>query len=71
MTTDTHFNEPVEDNEVERYELREPARYRFSMDRREFVQFVGTGLLFTISAGRAAAQAEGPGGSRAPQASPT
>ena len=36
--------------EVERYELRERAAYRFAADRREFVQALGAGLVVAVSA---------------------
>ena len=37
------------DVEIERYEFREPRRYSFAADRREFVQAVGAGLIIVIS----------------------
>ncbi|KAA5546858.1 molybdopterin-dependent oxidoreductase [Roseiconus nitratireducens] len=49
-------DEPLE---VERYELREPPRYRFAANRREFTQVVGAGLLITVSARTAHAQRRG------------
>jgi isoquinoline 1-oxidoreductase len=36
--------------EVERYELRESPRYRFSANRREFVQVLGAGILVAVAA---------------------
>lgn len=39
----------AEDNEVERYELREPPRYHFSANRREFTQSLGLGVLLVAS----------------------
>src|SRR5215813_6766053 len=34
--------------EPERYELSEPPQYRFELNRREFVQTLGAGLLITM-----------------------
>ncbi len=35
--------------EPERYELHEPAPYKFEVNRREFVEIVGAGLLITTA----------------------
>jgi isoquinoline 1-oxidoreductase len=40
--------------EPERYELNESPRYEFQLDRREFLQLAGAGLLFSVSAPPAA-----------------
>ncbi len=45
--------------EVERYELREPQRYHFAANRREFTQTLGTGLLVVVSGHEASAQRRG------------
>src|SRR5216684_3245573 len=42
MTDDVHI-EPG--SEVERYELRERPRYRFSLDRRTFFKSLGAGIV--------------------------
>ena len=58
--------EPLSDglSEVERYELREPARYRFAADRREFVQALGAGLVIAAGADAARGQRGGRGRGR-------
>jgi isoquinoline 1-oxidoreductase len=51
--------------EVERYELSEPPRYRFAVDRREFMRIfavMGGGLLVVASVPDAQAQESGRGG---------
>ena len=55
----TRLDDSDELFEVERYELREPPRYRFDANRREFVQVLGTGLLIAAAATRATAQQRG------------
>lgn len=50
---DHEFSEP------ERYELREAPLYHFDLDRREFVQVLGAGLLFGMAAPSALAQRAG------------
>lgn len=44
-------NTPFDDQnvEVERYEFREPLRYSFAADRREFVQSLGAGLMIVAT----------------------
>ncbi len=51
------FEEPVV--EAERYEFHEPQRYRFSANRREFAQTLGTGLLVIAVADEAHGQRRG------------
>lgn len=48
-----------QDVEVERYELREPPRYHFAANRREFTQTLGAGLLIAVSQPEASAQRRG------------
>jgi CO/xanthine dehydrogenase Mo-binding subunit len=66
------MNRPVDvDIEVERYELAEPAPYRFELERREFMRLfalMGGGLLVFASTPGASAQESGRGGQ---QAAPT
>jgi nicotinate dehydrogenase subunit B len=45
--------------EVERYELFAASRYRFDVDRRDFVKTFGTGLLVVLVAAKSAAQESG------------
>jgi len=56
--------------ELERYELFEPRRYHFAVDRREFFKVLGSGLVVLFLAGPAAAQESGTnrrrGGGQAP-----
>ena len=47
--------------ELERYELLEGARYRFDLDRRDFMRGVGTGLLVLLVAPRGEPQESGRG----------
>lgn len=47
--------------ELERYELTEKPRYRFSLSRRAFVTTVGVGLMITASGGVAFGQRRGAG----------
>src|SRR5207247_10265345 len=49
------------DLEVERYELSEPLRYRFELERRDFVKLFGGGLLVLVAAPAATAQESGRG----------
>ncbi len=44
----------------ERYELREPPAYEFTLSRREFVEVAGAGLLITVTGSVARAQRGGP-----------
>jgi isoquinoline 1-oxidoreductase len=66
------MNRPVDvDIEVERYELAEPAPYRFELERREFMRLfalMGGGLLVFAATPGASAQESGRGGQ---QAAPT
>lgn len=50
--------------EPERYELAEPARYRFELDRREFFKTLGAGFLILGVLENAEAQESGGGRSR-------
>jgi hypothetical protein len=43
--------------EVERYELREPPRYRFEPNRREALQILGAGLVIAVAVRNSRAQA--------------
>lgn len=47
------------DIEPERYEWSEPRRYRFDLDRRDFVRLFGSGLLVLVAASDALAQESG------------
>ena len=47
------IDEPLE---PERYELREGPAYRFDLDRREFVQILGAGLVISLSGNVSLAQ---------------
>src|SRR6266850_1050228 len=47
--------------EIERYELFENPRYRFDVDRRDFVKTFGAGLLVLLVAGKSGAQESGRG----------
>lgn len=62
---DVIFNTP--DIEVERYELFEDPLYSFVPDRREFVKFLGGGLLFFLLADELPAQQPKGGGGNRPQ----
>jgi isoquinoline 1-oxidoreductase len=57
---------PVEGIEVERYELFEAPRYRWDLDRRDFLRIFGAvgGGLLVVSSLPASAQESGRGGSR-------
>src|SRR5262245_2170528 len=55
------------DFEVERYELYEAPRYRFELDRREFVKALGGGIVVCLVLGEAVGQPprqQRPGGAR-------
>lgn len=43
----------TQDVEPERYELHEPSRYRFALDRRRFLGVAGAGLMLTATSGAA------------------
>ncbi|HYT76768.1 MAG TPA: molybdopterin cofactor-binding domain-containing protein [Vicinamibacterales bacterium] len=45
--------------EIERYELSEPRRYTFELERRDFMRLFGGGLLVLVTAGDALAQESG------------
>jgi CO/xanthine dehydrogenase Mo-binding subunit len=47
--------------EIERYELAEAVRYRFELDRRDFLRTVGGGLVVLLVAARMDAQESGRG----------
>ncbi len=59
-------NESLEDIEPERYELFEAPRYRFDLERRDFLKVVGSGIVVCLVLGSAEAQQEesGRSGSR-------
>jgi isoquinoline 1-oxidoreductase len=48
--------------EPERYELDEPSRYLFEVERREFFRLLGGGLIVTVTLAEAVAQESGRGG---------
>jgi CO/xanthine dehydrogenase Mo-binding subunit len=50
--------------EPERYELDEPQRYLFEVERREFFRLMGGGLLVTVALAEALAQESGRGGAQ-------
>ncbi len=52
------------DQEPERYELREPPRYSFGPDRRDFLKIAGGGLAVFLLSGPARAQQRGKGRGR-------
>src|SRR4029079_1963708 len=47
--------------EPERYELKEPRRYSFDLDRRDFMRVFGSGLVVVATLPRLAAQESGRG----------
>lgn len=53
---------PEELQELERFELREPLPYQFSVNRRQFLEIAGSGLLIFALAPAADAQRESGGG---------
>jgi nicotinate dehydrogenase subunit B len=65
MSRDLDFVSP---QEPERYELNEPPRYHFAVDRREFFKFLGAGVLIVCALKDASAQESG-GDKRAQSAS--
>src|SRR5437764_4778026 len=59
------------DIEPERYELSESRRYRFDVDRRDFIRLLGGGLLVVVAACDVLAQESGRGGAaQTPRATP-
>jgi nicotinate dehydrogenase subunit B len=48
--------------EPERYELAEPLKYRFEVERRDFLRLVGAGLVVAVTIPRAEAQRPGGAG---------
>ena len=52
-------HEALEFSEPERYELHEGLPYRFEVDRREFIQVLGAGLLISVALPGALAQRRG------------
>jgi len=64
----TKLNTPIDYQfEPERYELTEPPRHRFGLERRDFFKFVGGGVAILVSAsGKALAQQEAGGRPAAP-----
>ena len=67
-TKNDKLNTPVDYHfEPERYELTEPPRHRFGLQRRDFFKFVGGGVAILMSAsGKALAQQEAGGRPAAP-----
>ena len=59
-----------EDLEPERYELEEPGKYLFEVERREFFRLLGGGVLVTVALADAAAQESGRGGTQGRGPSP-
>jgi nicotinate dehydrogenase subunit B len=53
------------DIEIERYELDEKGRYRFDLDRRDFLRAFGSGLVVLLVAPRMEGQESGRGGREA------
>ena len=49
----------MSDLEIERYELSEPRRYRFELERREFIRLFGAGIVVAVAAADALAQETG------------
>ena len=54
-----HLPAALEFPEPERYELSEPPRYRFELNRREFVQTLGAGILLSVALPDLLAQSRG------------
>ncbi|HET7618767.1 MAG TPA: molybdopterin cofactor-binding domain-containing protein [Vicinamibacterales bacterium] len=50
--------------EAERYEFDEASRYRFELERRDFIRLFGAGLLVVVAAPEIAAQQQGESGRR-------
>ena len=62
MTDHTHDVEEAGEIEVERYELSERARYRFDLERRDFMRVLGGGLVVVSALPSLFAQESGRGG---------
>ena len=62
MTDHTHDIEGAGETEVERYELSERARYRFELERRDFMRVLGGGLVVVSALPSLFAQESGRGG---------
>ena len=63
------MKEPHEHLEPERYELAEPPRFRFDLDRRDFLRLAGAGLTVAVAMPQAApAQESGQAGRGRPDA---
>ena len=62
MTDHTHGIEEAGEIEVERYELAERARYRFELERRDFMRVLGGGLVVVSALPSLFAQESGRGG---------
>ena len=58
------------DVEIERYELSEPRRYTFELERRDFIRLFGGGLLVIVAASELLAQESGRGGQQGRGATP-
>ena len=56
------IEDTLEDNELERYELREQGSYRFGANRREFVQLLGAGVVVAVAVKPTLAQERRRGG---------
>lgn len=56
--------------ELERYELSEPVRYRFELDRREFIRVFGGGLVVLLLVASAEGQESGRRGRRRGEETP-
>ena len=70
MSRRTPKFEPLEPREPERYELSEPRRYTFELERREFIRLFGGGLVVIAAASDLLAQQEAGRGRGQGQASP-
>jgi hypothetical protein len=57
-------------HEPERYELREPPRYTFEVDRRDFIRLFGGGIVVVAAAADLLAQESGRGQFRGAAAPP-
>jgi isoquinoline 1-oxidoreductase len=52
---------PIDEVEIERYELFESPNYSFNFDRRDFIKAFGLGIVFIVPATRLLAQQRGQG----------